>query len=76
MELRLIDIGIVVFSTLAVVCIVFATIRLVWVKHKKRTSISDEERALRRWQNHRPVPSTDTEDMPIEPIERIERIER
>lgn len=51
--MRLIDIGIVVFSTLAVVCVILAAIRYVWLRHKGRTSVSDEERALRRWQNHR-----------------------
>ena len=60
---RGIDIGIVVFSTLAVVCLILAVIRLAWVKHKDRSANRDEERALRRWQNHRRVePTVDTTD--------------
>jgi hypothetical protein len=59
--MRLIDIGIVVFSTLAVVCVILAAIRYTWLRHKGRTSVSDEERALRRWQNHRPAGWQDRE---------------
>lgn len=52
--MRLIDIAIVVFSTLTVVCIILAVIRFAWLKRKERTTSDDEERALRRWQDHRP----------------------
>ena len=52
--MRLIDIAIVVFGTLTVVCVILAVIRLVWLKRRERTSSNDEERALKRWQDHRP----------------------